>query len=57
MRKHLYLWGQPTAPIGPLGQRSHLSPVTPSLQLQRPVLSHDLLTEPEEKQARAEQLK
>lgn len=41
-----HLCKQPLAPIGPSGQRSHFSPVTPSLQLQRPRLSHVALTEP-----------
>lgn len=42
----LHLWEQPLGPIGPSGQRSHLSPVTPAVQLQRPLLSHEALTEP-----------
>ena len=31
-------------------QRSHLSPITPGLQLQRPELSHCVLREPRERQ-------
>lgn len=47
----LHLCVQPFGPIcDPSGQRSHLSPVTPSLQLQRPLLSHVLLTDPEGKE-------
>lgn len=44
-----HLCGQPLGPMGPSGQRSHLSPEAPSLQLQRPLLSHAVPTEPAEK--------
>lgn len=50
--KFFHLCEQPFRPIGPSGQRSHFSPVTPSLQLQRPLLSHVALTEPGQKESR-----
>lgn len=42
-----HLCEHPLGPMGPLGQRLHFFPVTPSLQLQRPLLSHVALVEPE----------
>lgn len=42
----LHLFEHPLGPMGPSGQWLHFSPVTPSLQLQRPLLSHVALTEP-----------